>query len=72
MVKSWWRELFSIETKPLNYMRKYNVYLIECGTLKKEYIVTLNGPESLDEARRYGETKYGKPNHFIGIEGKKA
>lgn len=46
-------------------MKKYNIFLIECGTLKQLAIRTIEA-DSLEEARRTGITRYSKPNCFVG------
>jgi hypothetical protein len=48
-------------------MKEYKIYLITCKTLKKTYIKMLEA-DSMESARATANVRYGKPNHFIGVE----
>jgi hypothetical protein len=64
--------------------KTFNVFRLECGTLKKEFVgsiskeslkkaqredpIKYSSHDDLTDARRLGETRYAKPNHFIGVE----
>lgn len=48
-------------------MRKYTLIVVKCGSLERIATHQIEA-ESIEEARKIGTTKYGKPNHFVGAQ----
>lgn len=55
-------------------MKKYKIVKVKCGSLEREELGILEipkSPDTIDElgaARKIAETRYGTPNHFVGVE----
>lgn len=48
----------------------YDVFLIECVTLKKKLVDSITA-ESLEEAKTIGTNRHSKSNHFVGVQPRK-
>jgi hypothetical protein len=47
-------------------LRVFEVKVIKCGSLQVVATYTLEA-DHIEEARQTGITRYGRPNHFIGV-----